>query len=109
MHRGECYSQKMKNNNTIDPFAPLDKYEEDLMKSVERDEWTSVADKKKEIDRYTQLFRNESGKDKRITIRVASADLQDIKTRASLNSLPYQTLINILLHQYAKGRIDINL
>ena len=41
----------MKNNNTIDPFAPLDKYEEDLMKSVERDEWTSVADKKKEIDR----------------------------------------------------------
>ena len=99
----------MKKNNTIDPFAPLDKYEEDLIQSVERDEWTSVADKKKEIDRYTQLFRNESGKDKRITIRVTSTDLQDIKAKASSNSMPYQTLINILLHQYAKGRIDINL
>jgi predicted DNA binding CopG/RHH family protein len=40
-----------------------------------------------------------------ISIRMKSIDLADIKTEARRSGLPYQTLINSILHRYVTGEL----
>jgi predicted DNA binding CopG/RHH family protein len=44
-------------------------------------------------------------KDRRLSIRLSSKDLEAIQKRALAEGLPYQTLIVSLLHKYASGRL----
>jgi len=43
-------------------------------------------------------------KDKRINIRIAGKDLEEIQKKALEEGIPYQTLISSILHKYASGR-----
>jgi predicted DNA binding CopG/RHH family protein len=40
-----------------------------------------------------------------ISIRVPTEDLQTIKTKAAAGGVRYQTLINTILHKFAKGEL----
>lgn len=40
-----------------------------------------------------------------ISIKVSSIDLGDIKVEAERRGVPYQTLINSILHMYASGEL----
>lgn len=40
-----------------------------------------------------------------ISLRVAGNDLADIKNEAERLGMPYQTLINSILHQYITGQL----
>lgn len=42
---------------------------------------------------------------KKISLRLPQGDLQRIKLKAQKLGMPYQTLINSVLHQYATGSI----
>ncbi len=44
-------------------------------------------------------------KDRRITLRVSSMDLEGIQIRAIEEGIPYQTLISSVLHKYVTGRL----
>jgi predicted DNA binding CopG/RHH family protein len=44
-------------------------------------------------------------KDKRVNIRLASGDLQDIQVKALEQDMPYQTLIASVLHKDVTGRL----
>ena len=80
----------------------IDAQEKDLLKSVERGEWTSTGDGKQARTRYAKAtFR----KDRRLNIRLSSKDLEAIQKRALAEGLPYQTLISSLLHKYAAGSL----
>jgi predicted DNA binding CopG/RHH family protein len=50
--------------------------------------------------------RATSLKDRRVNIRLSSADLQDIQARALQEGMPYQTLIASVLHKYVTGRFE---
>ena len=82
-----------------------EKYEEDILCSVERGEWQSVPDLKDEIERYASSAAATLAKNKRINIRLSSRDLEDIQMRAAEEGMPYQTLIASVLHKYASGRL----
>ena len=43
-------------------------------------------------------------KNQAISLRVAGLDLEMIKKRAETEGLPYQTLINLILHKYVTGQ-----
>lgn len=92
-----------------DPYKPLDKYEEKLMKAIENDEFQPVPNQRAEIKRYTSYFKALPRKDTRITIRVNEMDLEKIQNKAVKSGLPYQSLISALLHQYAKDEIKIGI
>lgn len=49
--------------------------------------------------------KNYLKKDKRITIRVYSSDLERIKMLAAEEGLPYQTYITSVLHKLSTGRL----
>lgn len=80
-------------------------YEEDILHSFERDEFTSVPSLKEEIARYSSIATATLTKDKRINIRLSSRDLEDIQVRAAEEGIPYQTLIASVLHKYVTGRL----
>lgn len=92
-----------------DPFKPLDKYEKELIDSIDKDEWVPVPNQKKELERISSYFKSMPKKDKRITIRVNQRDLIKIQKKAIETGIPYQTLISAILRQYASGRVDLNL
>lgn len=88
-------------------FEPLDDYERRLIKDIENDEFVSVPNQKEEIAKAVLYAKNFLKKEKRITLRVAKRDLEKIQEKAIKTGIPYQTLINSLIRQYANGRISI--
>lgn len=86
-------------------MSSLDKEEEDILDSFERDEWESVDNIKKEKVVANQAAENYLRKDARINIRLSGNDLAKIKQRAAYEGIPYQTLIASVLHKYAAGHL----
>ena len=83
----------------------LDIEEQELLNSLENDNWESVPNLKKEIELHQKIAKNSLKKDKRINIRLSKNDLEALKTQAAELGLPYQTLVSSILHQYASGRL----
>jgi predicted DNA binding CopG/RHH family protein len=83
----------------------LDDEERDLMESVERGEWESVKNLKREIKKHQQYARNTLRKDKRVNIRISSRDLEALQTKAVEDGIPYQTLMGSILHRFVAGRL----
>lgn len=83
----------------------LNKEEQELLQSLENDEWESVENLQEEIQLHQNIAKNTLKKDKRINIRLSSNDLEALKTNAVELGLPYQTLVSSILHQYASGRL----
>jgi predicted DNA binding CopG/RHH family protein len=70
----------------------LDPEEQDILDSFERGEWKPVANRSREIARHVRLAKNTLAKDKRVTIRISSKDLEQLQVIAVEDGLPYQTL-----------------
>jgi len=83
----------------------LDKEEQELLDSIENDEWESVDNLQLKIKEHQEIAKNTLKKDKRINIRLSSFDLEALKTNAVEMGLPYQTLVSSILHQYISGRL----
>lgn len=97
-----------------DPFKNLrlDPEEQELNNSLERGEWKEVDNVEEEKKRYINIFKEAAEvekKEARLNIRLKRSDLNTIREKANENGLPYQTLINTILHQYAKGKIKVEL
>jgi predicted DNA binding CopG/RHH family protein len=78
--------------------------EKDLLESVRRGEWRSAAVTKRARSRYAEAAKATFRKDRRLSIRISSKDLEAIQKRALEEGLPYQALIASVLHKYASGR-----
>jgi len=81
----------------------LNKEEKELLESVERGEWKTIPNFKKEAKRYHEYARATFRKDKRVNIRTPEKDLVNIQKRAIQEGLPYQTLISSVLHKFING------
>ncbi len=68
------------------------------------DDITALGDKA-ELQRLRDAARATAVKDKRVNIRLSSADLMDIQARALAEGMPYQTLIASVLHKYVSGQL----
>lgn len=81
-----------------------DKEEKELIESVDRGEWSSIENLEEEKERYSSIFKASSKKSECVTIKLSKKDLRDLKIKASLEGLPYQTLIGSVLHKYITGK-----
>ena len=82
-----------------------DEEEKELIESVEKDEWKSIINLEEEKNRYSKIFKASLKKSERVTINLTKKDLRDIKIKASIEGLPYQTLIGSVLHKYVTGKL----
>ena len=84
-------------------MTKLDKYEQELLRSFENDEWESVPDLEKRKLELRDYARETLRKDKRVNIRITGRDLRQLQRIALREGLPYQTLISSILHKYVNG------
>ncbi len=69
------------------------------------DEWVSVGNIEEQralLQTAARRFLAGSPR-KRISIAIPERDLARLKTRAAEKGMPYQTLINSILHEYVEG------
>ena len=64
-------------------------------------EYKKVSEKKK---KNIESILEKSSKKKVITLRLNNNDLQQIKSLANAEGIPYQTLISSILHKYINDR-----
>ena len=95
-------NKQVKDDNIFN--VKLDPEEKKILESIERGEWRSVSNLKKEMERAKKAASNSLRKDARINIRISSVDLAHLKQKAAYEGLPYQTLISSILHKFAAGR-----
>jgi predicted DNA binding CopG/RHH family protein len=82
----------------------IDREERDLTESTERGEWVSVGDIEARRNFWREVARGAlDGKRQRISISIPERDLARLKARAAEEGMPYQTLINSILHKFVEG------
>ena len=85
----------------------LDEYEKELLESVENEEWQSrgkIDDRVKELQSY---IKNQ--KKKAISIRISENDIYEKKKKALESGIPYQNIIQMLIHQFAANKIQLSI
>jgi predicted DNA binding CopG/RHH family protein len=85
-------------------MSKLDAYELEVLQAYESGKLKPIASKA-ELQRMRMAARATAIKDKRVNIRLSSADLLDIQAKALAEGMPYQTLIASVLHKYAAGKL----
>jgi predicted DNA binding CopG/RHH family protein len=97
----------MKKTKNKDLFTDLilDEEEKQLEQAFERGEFeenSSFPDTKKMLETAATQFKK-LHRSRPITIRINQLDLIKVKAKAKKHNIPYQTLISVLIHQFAKG------
>lgn len=78
--------------------------EREILAAYEQGETRSTLTEEKRQE-YIAAARQTFKKDKRVNIRLSSADLELLQERALMEGIPYQTLMSSILHKYVHGRL----
>lgn len=91
--------------------VPLDDYEKELEAFLNEGKFQraeNFEETKKMLEeaakRHVELKKSKS-----ITLRVKQEDLIKLKARAKREGIPYQTLISMLIRQFAEGKTTIKI
>lgn len=79
--------------------------ENELLESVENDEWVQIPDYHQAAEQYQDYARSSLKKEKRVNIRMTERDLTHLQKQAIREGLPYQTFISTILHKYITGNL----
>jgi hypothetical protein len=83
----------------------LEPFEREVVEAYEAGTLRSVGPSRRELKRLRAAARATSIKDRRVNIRLSSADLSRLRARALEEGLPYQTLIASVLHKFVGGHL----
>ena len=84
----------------------LDEFEKDILQSVEANEWKSKNNTKERLKELQSYIKNE--KKKVISLRLSENDIYELKKKALENSIPYQNLVQMLIHQFVTNKIKLD-
>ncbi len=84
----------------------LDEFEKDILQSVEANEWKSKNNTKERLKELQSYIKNE--KKKAISLRLSENDIYELKKKALENSIPYQNLVQMLIHQFVSNKIKLD-
>lgn len=87
-------------------MIPLDEYENELLESIENGEWVSKGNVDERLKALQSYIKNQNKK--AISIRVNENDIYELKKKALENSIPYQNIIQMLIHQFATNKIKLS-
>lgn len=93
-------------NNKI-KFDTLDKEEAAIVEAIVGGEFSSAGDPDNRVV-YWQSALKETMKRKSIHLKLQERDVQKIRAIAYEQGIPYQTLIDSIIHQYAKNAKHLN-
>ena len=77
----------------------------EILDYVENQNPKSVPDLDAAKKRYKQIFKDNVSRRKQVSLRILERDLYQLRTKALVQGVPYQTLINSVIHQYLNGEL----
>jgi predicted DNA binding CopG/RHH family protein len=83
----------------------FDEEELKILRDFERGEFESIRNFQNEKKQLEEAAENTLKKNKRINIRISSRDLTRIQKKATIEGIPYQTLISSTLHKFITGKL----
>jgi predicted DNA binding CopG/RHH family protein len=84
----------------------FDAFEQELLDAVEvATNFERVKEYEDEIFLAQDAARNFLNKTKNINVRLPEYDIIQLKRKSAELSIPYQTILSSLIHQYVTGRI----
>jgi len=97
---------KIKQNKIYSNEIPLDHYEKELKQFLDKEKFQSNSDFSKTKHMLEEAAKShiELQESKSVTLRIKKQNLIRIKVKAIQNNIPYQTLINLLINNYAEGK-----
>ena len=87
----------------------FDKYEQDILGDIENDNFEKVSNFDEELDFLKKASASYTKKSQKISVRLTETDLTKIKSKGVELSIPYQTLISSLIHQFVNDKIEVRL
>ena len=78
-----------------------------FLECVENGEWQSRGDIDKRIKELQSYVKNQ--KKKAISIRIGENDIYELKKKALESGVPYQNIIQMLIHQFASNKIQLSI
>ena len=96
-----------------DPFADLildeeEKKLEAALESGDFEESSNFEDTKKMLEEAARQYR-QLHTSKSVTLRINQLDLIKIKAKAKRSNIPYQTLLGVLVHDFAEDKKKLSL
>jgi predicted DNA binding CopG/RHH family protein len=85
----------------------LDDEEQAILDSVEAGEWQSKGQISERVAELQAYLKQE--KKKAVSVRLSENDLYELKRKSLENGIPYQNVIQILVHQYTSNKIHLDL
>ena len=86
----------------------FDEEELEILEAFEKDKVKRAVNAEEEILLAKKSAKEYLSKSKNITLRLRLKDLQGIKEKSKDIGIPYQTLINSLIHQFVEGKVKLN-
>ncbi len=81
------------------------KEELEIVNYIEEENPKSVPNLSDKIDKIKSAVTTKYTKRKAINIKVLESDLEKLKSKALEEGMPYQTLLNSVLHKYIIGQL----
>jgi predicted DNA binding CopG/RHH family protein len=81
----------------------LTKEEEILLKEIENGEFVSQKDEVNKYIKFAKDFRNSEN----VLIRINENDFNKLKIKANEKGISYQDIIQVLIHEYVNGKVEI--
>ena len=78
-----------------------------ILNALENNKLQRSVDADEEIAFAREATKNYLSKSKNVTIRLSISDVNAIKNRSFETGIPYQTIVSSLIHQYATGKIKL--
>lgn len=98
--------KKIKKN--IKPSREIDGDSYDILMALENgEEFEQISDYKEFTELSKKAASNYFKKDERLSLRISSADLLNVKRMAASEGLPYQTYITSMIHKLTTGQLVV--
>ncbi len=81
------------------------KEELEIVDYIEKDHPQTVAHASQKIELLKSAVTKKYNQRKAINIKVLESDIERFKAKAMSEGMPYQTLINSILHKYITGQL----
>ncbi len=82
-----------------------DEYELELLEYMESGKPKVIPNQEEIITKLQSAAKNSISKKRPVNIRLLESDIEKLKTKALIEGIPYQTLINSILHKYLNGTL----
>lgn len=82
----------------------LDIEEQELLESIENDEWVSIANKQEELSRFQNMARQQILKQK-IELQMSTQDSDKIYSLANQLGISVSNFVQDIVHKYLKGEL----